>query len=225
MMRPLLIEYPDDRKAVSQNDEYLFGDDLLVAPVTKDDETSRSVYLPRGVWYDFWTDHRYEGPTTIEADAPLERAPLFARGGSIIASQQNMQYTDQAPIDPLTLDVYPDGTSTRQYYEDDGISFDYQRGVSLLQTMTARQEEHGVAVEISARHGSFTPPPRSLMIKVHAQKAQPRQVTVVAGELARQSSAKALQEAQEGWAYDQDAEVVSIKVPDQGTALKIEVAE
>jgi alpha-glucosidase len=225
IMRPLMLEFPDDWFAVTQNDEYLFGNDLLVAPITKDDETSRRVYLPRGVWYDFWTDHRYVGPTRIEAPAPLERMPLFVRGGAIIPSQQDMQYADQAPIDPLTFDVYPDGTSSRQYYEDDGISFDYQHGVSLRQHITATQEAHTTRVEISARQGSFTPPKRSLVIKIHAQKVQPRQVAAAGGELTRKASLKALWGASEGWAYDDDAGVVSIKVLDQGTALKLEMAQ
>jgi alpha-glucosidase len=224
IMRPLLLEYPDDWLSVDRNDEYFFGNDLLVAPVTKDDDTSRQVYLPRGVWYDFWTDHRYTGPTSIEAAAPMERVPLFVRGGAIIPSQQDVQYTDQAAIDPLTFDVYPDGTSSRPYYEDDGISFDYQRGVFLRQRLTVAQEAHVTSVEISAREGSFTPPKRSLVIKVHGQKAQPRQVTATGGELARQASIQALQRTAEGWAYDDDAGVVWIRIPDQGTALKLEVA-
>ena len=224
IMRPLLLEYPDDESAVDRNDEYFFGNDLLVAPITKDDDTSRGVYLPRGVWYDYWTDHRYAGPAEIEVAAPMERIPLFVRGGAIVPSQQDMQYTDQAPIDPLTFDVYPDGTSSCPYYEDDGISFDYQRGVSLRRRLTAAQEAHGTSVEISAREGSFTPPKRSLVIKIHGQKVQPRQVTMAGGELAGQVSVKALEEATAGWAYDDDAGVVWIRVPDQGTALKVEVA-
>jgi alpha-glucosidase len=196
-----------------------------VAPVTKDYDISRRVYLPRGVWYDFWTDHRYVGPTEIEAAAPMDRIPLFVRGGAIIPSQQDVQYTKQAPIDPLTLDVYPDGTSSRLYYEDDGISFDYQHGVSLRQQLTAMQEAHGVRVEISAREGSFTPPARSWVIKIHGQKVQPRQVAVAGGELAGQPSVKVLQEASEGWAYADDAGVVWIRVPDQGTALQVEVTQ
>ncbi|MGO9272589.1 MAG: glycoside hydrolase family 31 protein [Terriglobia bacterium] len=225
IMRPLMLEYPDDLTAVDQNDEYLFGNDLLVAPVTKDDDTSRPVYLPRGIWYDFWTDHRYTGPAEIEVAAPMERIPLFVRGGAIVPSQQDMQYTDQAPIDPLTFDIYPEATSSRQYYEDDGISFDYQHGVSLRQQVTAVQAAHSVSVEISAREGSFVPPKRSLVIKVHGQKVQPRQVTVAGAELAGQASVKALQGATAGWAYDDDAGVVWIRVPDQGTALKVEVAQ
>ena len=158
----------------------------------------------------------------------MERLPLFVRGGAIVPSQQDMQYTDQAPIDPLSFDIfdiYPEATSSRQYYEDDGISFDYQHGVSLRQQLTAVQEAHSLSVEISARAGSFSPPKRSLVIKIHGQKVQPRQVTVAGGELAGQASVKALQGATAGWAYDDDAGVVWIRVPDQGTALKVEVAQ
>ncbi len=224
IMRPLLLDYPDDWVAVDKNDEYLFGDDLLVAPITKDYDIGREVYLPRGVWYDYWTDRRYAGPANIAVDAPMERMPLFVRGGAIIPSQQDMQYTDQASIEPLTFDVYPDGKSSREYYEDDGISFDYQHGVYLRQHLTAAQDAHGVSVEITAREGSYTPPQRSLVIKVHDEKIAPRIVTMAGAELPRQGSVKALQGAAEGWAYDEDAGVVWVRVPDRGTALKLEVA-
>jgi alpha-glucosidase len=225
IMRPLMLEYPDDASAVDQNDEYFFGDDLLVAPVTKDDDTTRSVYLPRGVWYDFWTDRRYTGPTRIEAAAPMERIPLFVRGGAIVPSQQDVQFTDQSPIDPLTFDVYPDGTSSRQYYEDDGISFDYQHGISLLQRLTVVQKAQGVYMEISAREGAFTPPGRSLVVKIHGQQAKPGRVTAGAEELGEQKSVQILSGAPAGWVYDGDARVVWIKLPDRGTALRLGVAQ
>jgi len=223
IMRPLLVDFPDDRAAVEQNDEYLFGNDLLVAPATKDYDISRRVYLPRGAWYDFWTDHRYVGPIDIEAPAPMEHLPLFVRGGAIVASQQDVQFTDQAAIDPLTLDVYPEGASSRPYYEDDGISFDYEHGVYLRQTLTARQAEQGVTVEVSAREGSFTPPRRALVMKIHAQKAVPRQVTLAGEQIAVRNSVKDLQAASNGWAYDGEAGIVWAKVPDQGTVVSLDV--
>jgi alpha-glucosidase len=224
IMRPLLLDFPEDRAAVDRNDEYLFGNDLLVAPVTKDYDISRGVYLPRGVWYDYWTDRRYAGPVETEAAAPTQHIPLFVRGGAIIPSQQDMQYTDQSPIDPLTLDVYPEGTSSRPYYEDDGISFEYQHGVFLRQTFTTRCLEKSVAVEISAREGSYVPPRRALVIRIHGQKLQPRQVTFAGRELAARDSVKALLEVPEGWTYD-EAGVVWTRVPDQGRALKLEVTQ
>jgi alpha-glucosidase len=225
IMRPLLLEYPDDWAAVDRNDEYLFGNDLLVAPVTKDYDDSRRVYLPRGLWYDFWTDHHVTGPREIDVDAPLERIPLFVRGGAIIPSQQDVQYTGEAPIDPLTFDVYPDGTSSRAYYEDDGISFNYQHGAWLRQRLTATQDSHGVGVQISAREGSFTPPKRSMVIKIHAQRVRPREVTLTGGQLPVRDSLKSLAGSVEGWLYDDEAGVVWIRLPDRGAAVNVQVAQ
>jgi hypothetical protein len=76
-------------------------------------------------------------------------------------------------------------------------------------------------VEISARKGSFTPTKRSLVVKIHGQRVQPRQVSVAGGELAKQASVNALQKATEGWAYDDNTNIVWIRVPDQGTALEL----
>src|SRR5262249_6710618 len=143
IMKPLLLDWPEDPFCRGTNDEYLFGGDLLVAPVWKDYDESRSVYLPKGLWYDYWTDQNVVGPASITVKAPLEKIPLFVRGGAIVPSQQDMQYTDEFPIDPLTLDVYPDGESSRKYYDDDGISFDYQHGAYLLQTLSAKETSAG----------------------------------------------------------------------------------
>ncbi len=219
VMRALLLDYPDDPAAVNQDSEFLFGDDLLVAPVVKSNETQRGVYLPRGVWYDFWTDRRYSGPTGAVVDAPLDRVPLFVRGGAIVPTQQVVEYTDQAPIAPLTFEIYPDGSSSREYYEDDGLSFDYQRGVSLFERLTTSENEHGLSITISSRQGSYKPPARSLVLKVHAQRNQPHGVQLEGRTLTLLRSVAALDSAREGWTYDDVNSVVWIKTPDQGMAL------
>jgi len=221
IMRPLLLEYPDDPTAIQQNDEYLFGRDLLIAPVTKDDDLRREVYLPRGVWYDFWTDRRATGPQTITVDAPLERIPVFVRGGAIVPGQQLTQYAGQAPIDPLIFDIYPDMQSSTTYYEDDGISYDYLRGLSLRQRLGVAQLPDGLSIEVSAREGLYTPPARSLVFKIHAQRTQPRQVVVGGRELASQSSLEALEHATEAWVFDASTNIVWLKTPDPGLALKV----
>jgi alpha-glucosidase len=225
IMRPLLLDYGKDWTAVDTNDEYLFGDDILVAPITKDDDLDRNVYLPEGIWFDYWTDHRYVGPAKIKVAAPMDRIPLFVRGGAIIPSQQSMQYTDQAPIDPLTFDIYPSDTSSRQYYDDDGISFGYRKGAYLLQRITAAQANDAVSVDISAREGTFTPPKRSVVVKIHSQRVPPKSVSVRSVDLSKAASLETLQQAAQGWTYDQDAGVVWVRVPDDGQAMKIAVVD
>jgi alpha-glucosidase len=221
IMRPLLLEYPDDWTAIGTNDEYLFGNDLLVAPIVKDYDEGRSVYFPRGTWYDYWTDRRYVGPMSVEVNAPLERMPLFVRAGAILPTQQDMQYTDQSPIDPLTFDVYPEGSSSREYYDDDGVSFAYQKGVYLRQRISVESSPERVSVKISQRQGSFHPPKRSIVVRVHLQASEPRAVKVGNMEVSRHASVKAFQESAMGWMYDVDSKTAWVKFTDEETAMKI----
>lgn len=223
VMRALLLDYPDDPTAVSQDSEFLFGDDLLVAPVLLSHHTERDVYLPRGVWYDFWTNRRYSGPASITVKAPLDRIPLFVRGGAILPTQQLVQYTGQAPINPLTFEIYPDGSSSREYYEDDGLSFDYRRGVSLDERVSATAGAGQVNITISSPTGSYKPPARSLMFKVHAQRNSPHRVEIDGKPLNIFHAESNLEEVTEGWAFDELNDLIWIKIPDRGTAVTAQI--
>jgi len=75
---PLVLRYPEDDDCACINDEYLIGN-LLVAPVIEKKRSEREVYLPRGVWLDFWSDEKIEGPKTVTVEAPLERLPLYIK--------------------------------------------------------------------------------------------------------------------------------------------------
>lgn len=223
VMRALLLDYPDDPSAVGQNEEFLFGDDLLVAPVVKDGEDEWNVYLPRGNWYNFWNDHRTAGPANVRVHAPLGRIPIFVRAGALIPTQQVVQYVDEAPINPLAFDVYPltggEGHFGRDYYEDDGISFDYQRGGYLREHLQVADARGSIAISVSAREGFYQPPARSFVFRIHAQRHSPSSVAVDDKALDRSTSLEKLQQASEGWIYDRDANVVSIKLPDHARAF------
>ncbi|MDX6557199.1 MAG: alpha-glucosidase, partial [Blastocatellia bacterium] len=90
LFRPLMLNYQDDESTYNLDDEFMIGDDLLVAPIVKPDLTSRLVYLPKGIWYDYWTNKKYSGGTMVRVDAPLETVPMFVRGGAIIPQAQPM---------------------------------------------------------------------------------------------------------------------------------------
>ena len=107
LMRPLVYHYPDDPNVWELGSQYLLGQDLLVAPVTRAGATHWPVYLPAGVWYDFWTGQRHEGGRSISVATPLDTMPLFVRGGSIIPLGPVMQRTDERPLDDLTLLIHP----------------------------------------------------------------------------------------------------------------------
>src|SRR5439155_3346337 len=128
VMRALWLHYPDDSTAVSRGDEFLWGRDVLVAPVVEQGATSRQVYLPRGAWFDFWTAERLVGGREITRKVDLETTPLYVRAGSILPLGPVKQYTGENVDQPLTLSIYPGADASFLLYEDDGSSFNYRKG-------------------------------------------------------------------------------------------------
>jgi alpha-glucosidase/alpha-D-xyloside xylohydrolase len=128
VMRALWLHYPDDPKAVACPDEYLWGRDILVAPVLEKGASSRKIYLPRGVWYDFWTSERLDGGREIMRPVDLETIPLYVRGGTILPFGPVKQYTAEQVDHPLSISIYPGAEASFLLYEDDGRSFNYRKG-------------------------------------------------------------------------------------------------
>ncbi|HEY0607075.1 MAG TPA: glycoside hydrolase family 31 protein [Herpetosiphonaceae bacterium] len=166
LLRPLLYHFPDDSATYQLHDQLMLGPSLLAAPIYQPGREHRHVYLPAGDWFDWWTGEQITGPTHLLAQAPLERMPLYVRAGAIIASGPELSYTDEKALDPLTLDLYP-GDGAFSLYEDDGFSFDYQQGQLCLTDYRLRKTGERLSFEIGARAGSYTPPRRQLVVRLH----------------------------------------------------------
>jgi alpha-glucosidase (family GH31 glycosyl hydrolase) len=135
-MRPLVLHYPDDLRTADLRDQYLWGREILVAPVVTPDTASRKVYLPEGVWYEFATNRQVRGGRYVTAAAPLDTLPLYVRAGAIIPLAPERSSTGGA-WEELTLAVYPgDGPSAFTLYEDDGESLAFERGQFTETTFT-----------------------------------------------------------------------------------------
>ena len=158
LFRPLLLNYQDDPNTFNLDDQFMVGEDLLVAPIMKPDVTRRLVYLPPGLWYDYWTNKKYTGGTMISVDAPLDTVPLFVRGGAMIPTTPPGNYVGERPDDPITFNIYPDdeGRASGILYEDDGLSPAYKRGVFRRTTVSGRREGTGFTVSTSTE-GQYNP--------------------------------------------------------------------
>jgi alpha-glucosidase/alpha-D-xyloside xylohydrolase len=152
IIRALWLHYPDDATAVARGDEYLWGRDILVAPVVEKGATSRKLYLPRGVWHDFWTNESHDGGREISRAVDLETTPLYVRAGAVIPMDPVRQYTAEKVDGPTELRVFPGADGNFLLYDDDGASFDYRKGA-----WTAIQIAYNDArktVSLRAAHGS-----------------------------------------------------------------------
>jgi alpha-glucosidase len=173
LFRPLVLNYQADASTQNIDDEFMVGDDLLVAPIMRPGLTERLVYLPEGLWYDFWTDKTYSGKTMIRAKAPLETVPIFVRGGAIIPLGPEMNFIGPKPSESVMFSIYPDenGKAVTRLYEDDGLTPEYKRGVFRRTTITAQRERNGkVLVNVNAPEGSYNPGTRRFLFVLMGPK-------------------------------------------------------
>ncbi len=168
VLRPLLYHYPDDPTTYSLADEFLLGAFLLAAPIYRPGSTYRHVYLPQGVWYDWWSGERLQGEAHVLAHAPLEKLPLYVRSGAILPLGPEVSFVDERPLDALRLDLFPgDGAFT--LYEDDGHTFRYEQGEYCTTSYRLRQDGSTLRLEIGPRTGPYLSPRQKLELRLHAR--------------------------------------------------------
>lgn len=199
VIHALVFDYPQDVNTYGIDDQYLFGDEMLICPVTTKGAVSRTVYLPEGNWIDYWSGEKFEGKQSIVTKTPLEKLPIYVKAGAIIPMQPVMQYFGEKPIDPLTLDIYPSGKTEYKLYEDDGVSLDYQKGVFAQTEINCEADNQSVKIDISASEGKYMVADRNYSFQIHLDK-KPASVFLGNNEL-------------KNWKFDDQKKVLEITVP------------
>ncbi|UDF02707.1 TIM-barrel domain-containing protein [Asticcacaulis sp. AND118] len=170
IMRGLALDFPRDAKGKDVKDAYMFGKSILVAPVTKYQATSRSVYFPAGAsWYNLYTGEAVKGGQTRTVAAPLDQLPLFVKAGAILPMGPVTQYVDEKPDAPLTLNVYTGADGSYSLYEDDGVSNGYEKG-KFTRIPFAYNDKTG-ELTIGARTGQYDKMVAARTFKVRFLKA------------------------------------------------------
>ena len=152
-MRPLVMDFRTDVHAQNVGDQFMYGPALLVNPVTEPGATSRQLYLPDAKWYDFWSGHATSGNATVDAPAPLDRIPLYARAGSILPMGPDIQYSTEKSADPIELRVYAGADANFTLYEDENDNYDYEKGVHA--TIPIHWDDASHTLTIGGRQGQF----------------------------------------------------------------------
>jgi alpha-glucosidase len=177
-MRPLFLEYPRQTEFYGDNRDFLFGADILVAPVVTEMLDAETVHLPPGDWYDFWTNEKRPSTKPSRLNPRLEELPLYVRAGAIIPMQPLVQSTQETPNGPLQLRVYPGEDCRGSLYQDDGHTFAYQRGGLLRINYTCQASSGSLSISSIVATNSFQPSWTAEEVTVYGIASSPRSVTV-----------------------------------------------
>ncbi|HEX6483795.1 MAG TPA: glycoside hydrolase family 31 protein [Ktedonobacteraceae bacterium] len=208
ILRPLFWAYPEDTATYTMDDEFLCGDALLIAPITRPGAEYRHVYLPAGSWFHFWTGARVDGPAHILAYAPLGQPAIYVRANTAVPLWPEMNYVDQQEIDSLTLVLYPcKGSGRATFYEDAGDGYEYLNGVYAKRAITCEVEAGRMRVVIGEQEGTFMPARRQVQLELRGIASEPEDVWV-----------------EGAWQYDPEQMRLVVDLPDTAHAQTIELS-
>jgi alpha-glucosidase len=176
IVRPIFMAEPYNPDIRAIDDCYLLGDAILVAPILDEGATSRSVYLPAGAWYDYWTNELVDGGEQITVTAPLERLPLFIRAGAALPLWPEIQYVGEKSSDTLTLRIFP-GEFETVLYEDKGEGLDYERGDYRWVYVTSSRDGDKLVIDRRVA-GSYEPSYKMIRLEVVGFDEEPAEVRV-----------------------------------------------
>lgn len=230
--RGLFMEYPNDEEAIKIDNQFIFGQELLVAPVLKKGERVKRIYLPDGEWIDF-NDKKtaYLGGQTITYRAPLNTIPIFVKKGSIIPMMPVMQYIHEKKDYPLFVHIFPnyeDESTSFELYEDEGENLDYLKDISSKTQFTSTTLTNSYETVITPNDNGFVQSNKRNIILTYHLECKPNNV-VIDGKTATIIEENQLTNKLEKdfssieWSWNEDSKECWVKVPDKRNKIKISI--
>ncbi len=178
MLRPLCFVAQDDPETHHRNEEFMFGDHLLISAVVRPGQKEKKVYLPAGRWYNYWTDEKMEGGQEVVVSTPLDEIPLFVRAGAVIPHYPLMQYVGEKPVEEMILHVYSGSDHvTSNLYEDAGDHYGYlQNEYNTIRFKQVTRKKH---IRLKKRYvGHFNADYKKYKITVHGLDFKPGEIVI-----------------------------------------------
>ncbi|MGA2832557.1 MAG: TIM-barrel domain-containing protein [Terracidiphilus sp.] len=226
-LRPLYYDSPEEAGAYDSKGEYLFGDNMLVAPVTAPAEkvsglATEKVWLPTGEWIEWPTGKHFTGPAAIERSFSIEQTPVYVRAGAIVPMQPPMRYTGEKPVDPLIVNVWPLASgqaSDYSVYEDSGVAVQYQRDVFARTPIKASQTGDALRVEVGPVEGRYPGMFEKRGYELRLPADWPPDSVTVNGVAVKQAGAL----GKSGWSFEGNTLTTVIPVPSFSVASKVTI--
>lgn len=157
MLRPMVFFDQEDVRTKSRDHEFLCGDHILICPVVEEKANSRTLYLPKGIWYNYWTNEILGGNAEHIVNVSLDTMPIFVQQGAIIPKYPVMQYVGEKPVEAVNLSIYyKNGTEKSTLYEDDRNTYGYETGNSRYTIFTYEGSEKQISISQEV-NGDFKP--------------------------------------------------------------------
>ncbi len=227
LLRPLYYDFPEAAEAYDFKNEYLFGDNMLVAPIVapvaaESGLATTSIWLPPGAWIERYTAARLQGPAKTERSFDLQEIPVYVKAGAIIPMQPKMRHTGEKPVDPLVLEIFPGAASgSTRVYEDAGNDLGYKKDeCAWTEVRYSRQEDGALKIEIPPVKGRYPGMVTQRAYELRLMNSWPPQAVSYNGQ--------SIPYAKDGrqmpsWSYDGNWLTTSIHVPESGVEETIEV--
>jgi alpha-glucosidase (family GH31 glycosyl hydrolase) len=229
-LHPLYYDWPEAPEAYDRRDEYMFGNEMLVAPVVeavaKDSALAKmSIWLPKGDWIEWQTGTHFTGPITISRDFSIRQVPLYVKAGSIVPMEPPVRYTGEKPVDPLILNVFPpeDGqTSEYTVYEDAGNTPAYREGVAAWTKVQATLSSDGTAftLKVSPAQGRYPGMLRAREYELRLPGSWPPESVAVNGVAVREAPRAGMP----GWRYEGNTLSTIVRTRSFSTAAPVTIS-
>ncbi len=216
IMRPMFLNYQNDDQCYSDNSQFQFmvGDNLLVAPVVDETSNFKKLYLPKGNWYDWWTGKIYNGGNWIIVEAPIYQIPLFVKEGAFIPMQNVEQYVGEKKMDELKVLVFPSDESKFNFYEDDGISYDYKNGKYSLTEFESKLGTDSGMITMKNTYDNFETGRKDYLLKI-VNTENVSNVFDNTVNLKKYSDEASLNNASDGFYFNSKEKVLFVKVKNE----------
>ena len=215
IQQPLVYQFQEDENTYEIQDQFMWGSDLMVAPVVHKGSQERDVYLPKGQgWVDYWTDEILNGGQSVHRKSPVELMPIYVKMNVIIPRREVQQYVDEQKLRVLQLSIYVDQQAETLFYEDDGHSLAHQRGIYNKMKLEVLKQKKEIIFRASMEHDGFASTIESYLLQIHHIHNKPKKVAPLNGETYTEKSDK--NRLYPGmWHYEELSSILYVHLPKQ----------
>ena len=225
IVRAMHFMYPEDNSLADMIDQWFFGNEIFVHPVIEPAASSVHVYIPEGLWLEYWTGKKFRGPAYVDVPVTIDNIPVFIKAGAIIPMHDPSAHINEQNAAPSLLRIvsFPDGSGSFEMYEDDGLTYDYENGLFSITKLHSQNSESCYELTIESGIGPYNPPDRDYLAEFPYMKYKPDSVLLDEEKIFENKYIVVTDSSATGWYYDVTGNKTFVRINDDrgGHSIKV----